>query len=268
MIAHGGVVTQAYSIDQIIDMQKRGKHTAVKIVTGWGVQGGWNDATRRAVLASVPFVIVRSVAGDPSFDNGSARLPEAHRLIAEFAPWYALRRDVVFEVGNEPNIGKWAGDEEYMWAYRLHLSAAIDELRRAFPGAKFCAAAPILDRVYAPERWLDVCADAMRRYNYVGVHAYELYSFTRTNVPRTNQLADGIRWYGARFPQVPWLLTEYGINDRATSAHHKGEAYARLVKSLPAQFKAATYYHLCLKQDVHPEYMVYPIGDDAYGKAL
>lgn len=267
-VASGVCLTQCYDLNQLFDAQRRGKHTAVKVVTGWGVHGGWNDAARRAALASVPFVIVRSVAGDPSFQEGAARFPEASRLIAEFAPWYALRRDIVMEIGNEPNIGAWAGNDEYMWAYRWHLSSAIDELRKAFPGAKFCAPAPILDRAYNPERWLDVCADTMRRYDYVAMHAYEYFSFTRTHVPRTNQLADGIRWYGARFANVPWLLTEYGINDRATSAHHKGEAYARFVKSLPAQFKAATYYHVCVASDVHPEYHVWPLGDDAYGKVI
>src|SRR4051812_20130974 len=102
MRQHGVVVTHVYNLGQLADCLNRGGYDTIKVVTGWGMDAGWNTENMRQLLHMAPNVIVRTVAGDPSYDhhNPDFQLPDANRVRSELAPWYAIRPDIMFEIGN------------------------------------------------------------------------------------------------------------------------------------------------------------------------
>lgn len=274
---HSGIVlTHVYELEQLEDCVRRGHYDTVKLVTGWGLDSGWQPAAMQRVLSLVPITIVRTVSGDPSYGTPDLRAqyqyPLPERVQAEIAPWYALRPDILIEIGNEPNIQP-RGDD-FIWEYTYYLAQTIIRCRTAFPNAQLIAPALILDPVCNPRRFLEICHPAMEMCDYIGVHVYEYYGFMADQQQHatTHHLRDAWDLYGQFFGAKDWFITEYGINDIWTAPATKGMRYAQFINqgactpAMPANVKGAAYYHLCARCDIHPEYHIYPLGDELYGR--
>ena len=75
MLAPGLILTSTVSLASLRAHLEAGRCGVLKIVTGWGLP--WTEETRRAVAAMADVLIVRTVAGDPSYANGTRRMPIA-----------------------------------------------------------------------------------------------------------------------------------------------------------------------------------------------
>jgi hypothetical protein len=265
----GIVLTHAYTTDQVADALRWGGYTALKVITGWGLEDGWNLTTRKAIAAITPSLVVRSVAGDPSYADGGATFPIASELIAEFQPWYAVRQDCWLEIGNEPNM---SDRDSAIWDYRYWLSLAIPELRKAFPLARLIAPGLRIDPDTGTfRRWLTVCADVFAQCDAVAVHLYEYDAFLSAEQTHgsTHQAQAIAAAYPVALPKTPLIVTEYGI-DRAIEEPLKGRRYAALVRHrastppLPSTVQGYLAYHLCAKEDVNPEYAIHRSGHESY----
>lgn len=265
----GPILTHVPTIGILDTCMRTGGYDAVKVVTGWGLPNGWDEVSRRRVC-SYPHVVVRTVLGDPSYDSGNPAywFLETHRVLAEVAPWLAIRPNLMIELGNEPNVID-TGADILIWRYRYYLHETITLLRNRYPQAKLISPAPIMDVARRPDRWFAIMADAIRRCDYVGLHAYE-HTNWMGNAPSTGDLGRCIAQAQAIAADRPWLLTEYGINDPLLNATTKGTRYAQLRMGvskpvLPANIQGAFYYHLDLHTPpLQPQYVIYPSGDAAF----
>lgn len=270
MEIHGPILTQASSLAPVAACIKRGGYTALKVITGWGLPSGWTRQAMTQAAQMVPHLIVRTVAGDPSYNGGKQRFPYFQAVAQEIAPWYTVRPQLYIEIGNEPNLFGW--DEDGCWAYRWYLEQTIRVCRETFPQAKLIAPALLLEERCRPRRWLELCSDVMWACDAIGVHAYEHDAWLASEQRHgtTGQMELLRRLYGQFFPKHSWLLTEYGINDPATAPRVKGQRYAALAyrkastPSLPPQVKGALYYHFCEDKSLDPQYHIAPDGDTAY----
>ncbi|GAB4444519.1 MAG: hypothetical protein OHK0015_45970 [Chloroflexi bacterium OHK40] len=286
----GVVLTYVDSLDTLEDCVRIGGYDAVKVVTGWGLPTGWNDDSRRRVLELVPHVIVRTVSGDPSYGRPidplsggplpGAKGPNARywdydflnpdRVEEEITPWYRLKPTIMIELGNEPNV--FNQDDDFIWIWAYHLEQTIARCRKAFPQATLISPGFMADARGNMRRFYEIAHKQIAMCDYVGVHFYEYYAFTPDKAPATKgELRDVVLLHQQFFPDMPWYITEYGIhNTDQTPRAEKGARYARLIHGgegwppLPANIAGAVYYHLQMKGDIHPEYHIYPEGDQSY----
>jgi hypothetical protein len=268
---HGVVLTYVEHLDQLEDCVRRGGYDAIKVVTGWGVEGGWTPENKARVLNMVPNVIVRTVAGDPSSsrpeDDVINDFPHPEMVEREIAEWYHIKPSIYIEIGNEPNIND--PDDAFIWQWRYYLSASIEHCRRKFPRAKLISGGLIMRNA---RRFCEIAHDVMRDCDYIGVHAYEYYGFHASQqIAATNDLQQAVALHTEFFADKLWYLTEYGINDvSVVTMQEKGYRYAGMIHfneshpQLPANVRGAVYYHLGVKGDLHPEYHIYPQGDESY----
>jgi hypothetical protein len=266
---HGVVLTYVEHLDQLADCVQRGGYDTIKIVTGWGVDskgGAWSPANMQRVLRLVPHVIVRTVAGDPS--AGSQHdFPDPDAIEREIRPWYAIRPDIMIEIGNEPNA-RWNDDDKFIWRWRYFLDAAMDRCRTVFPLATLMAGGLMYGK-NKPERWLEILQEPIAKGDCIAIHAYEFYAFSPGAPAYTKQLEEALTLCERYFPGRDLYITEFGINDRkVTSNAERGQRYAELLHTdrfLPAHVRGATYYHLALQGDEDMQaYQIYPQGDEGY----
>lgn len=286
----GVVLTYVESLDTLEDCVQLGGYDVVKVVSGWGLPQGWNDDTRRRVVAMVPNLIVRTVSGDPSYARPVDPLSKKHmpgarganaqyweydflnpdRVVAEIAPWYALKPDLMIELGNEPNV--FNQDDEFIWRWAYFLEETIKRCRASFPQATLISPGFMMDAAGKMQRFYEIAQRQIAMCDYVGVHFYEYYAFKPDQGPATKgELRDAVALHQQFFPDMAWYITEYGIhNTDQVPRGEKGARYARLVHSgegwpaLPLNVAGAVYYHLQTRGDIHPEYHIYPDGDRAY----
>jgi hypothetical protein len=209
---------------------------ALKVVTGWGLP--WTPERRAEAARLCPALVVRTVAGDPSYADGLQSFPVAEQVIEEVRPWWEARdpaRPFWIELGNEPLIAEQ--DEVFAWEYAYWLDRAITACRAAFPGARLIAPAHLLNHpvplgVHADgvPRFLEICADAYRRCDAVGVHAYTLAQWDKGRALVRRAVGPARLW-----------LTEFALNEPLPDAV-RGAAYARTLAPLDAD--AALIYHL------------------------
>jgi hypothetical protein len=209
---------------------------ALKVVTGWGIP--WDDARRREAARLCPQLVVRTVAGDPSYADGVAPFPVDTQVLAEVRPWWDARdpaRPFWIELGNEPLIAPQ--DEVVAWEYAYWLDRAITACRAAFPAARLIAPAHLLnhpvrlgEEADGVGRFLAIAADAYRRCDAVGLHAYTLaqYDHGRAQLRRL-------------IGPTPVWLTEFALNEDLPDAV-RGADYRRTLQGLDVQ--AALIYHL------------------------
>ncbi|HMQ33056.1 MAG TPA: hypothetical protein PKD53_20160 [Chloroflexaceae bacterium] len=286
----GVVLTYVDSLDTLEDCVRLGDYDVVKLVTGWGLPQSWADDTRRRVVAMVPNLIVRTVSGDPSYARPADPLSKKHmpgatgpdaqywqydfldpdRVAHEIAPWYALKPDLMIELGNEPNV--YNQDDDFIWRWAYFLDLAIKRCRQEFPRATLISPGFMMDPAGNMRRFYEIAQRQIAACDYVGVHFYEYYAFKPDEGPATKgELRDAVALHQQFFPDKAWYVTEYGIhNTDQVPRREKGARYARLVHggagwpALPANVAGAVYYHLQTKGDIHPEYHIYPEGDRAY----
>jgi hypothetical protein len=270
---HGVVVTHIEHLDQLADCLSRGGYDTVKVVTKFGIDGGWNAENRSRLLGMVPHVIVRTSFGDPSFRQPDAdfRFPFANQVRDELQEWYDIRHDIMFEIGNEPNID--APDDDFIFKYQAHLALAIQECRDNFQEAKLISPALILDPDKRFERFNELCAGAFRSCHFIGLHFYEHFGFQKAQQPATtDHLRRAIRLAQQFYGDKQWYVTEYGINDEVhVSKGEKGRRYAGMVyygesdPALPDNVVGLTYYHLNVNSNMHRQYHIFPEGDMVFG---
>jgi hypothetical protein len=273
---HGIILTYVRSFDQLEDAIRRGGYDTLKVVTGWGIDGsagGWSQANMQRALKLVSHVIVRTVAGDPSASppgSGKTDFLDPDTVEREIAPWYALRHDIMIELGNEPNA-RWDGDERYIWKWRYFLEQAIQRCRKVFPEASIMPGGLMFGK-NNPRRWFEILREPYADCDMIAIHAYEFYSFAAGAPAYTNQLREALDLCREFCPDQDLYLTEYGINDRSTITNEqRGARYAAMLHFdeadpvLPANLKGAVYYHLALEGDHDMQaYHLYPHGDDGY----
>lgn len=242
------------------DLATLRRHTAalradvLKVVAGWGLP--WDATSRRDALRLAPATIVRTLAGDPSYQRPSAAttiapagygphtFPHWEQVVEDAAPWYDVAdpaRPIWIEIGNEPLLDPLAGlsspDEDYAWNYRAYLHDALLACRRYFPRARLIAPAHIEnhpirlgEHANGQARMTEICADVLRQFDALGLHAYSLEQYVR-GMGRLRSLVSS---------QPVWL-TEFALNERLDDAA-RGRQYAATLR----QFAVAgvTLYHL------------------------
>jgi hypothetical protein len=283
----GVILTYVDDLKVLEDCIRIGGYNAVKVVTGWGLSTGWNAETRKRVLGMVPNVIVRTVSGDPSYARpvnplnepnkagaGAAYwdydFPDPNRVEQEIAEWYAIKPDIMIELGNEPNV--YNTDDEFIWRWSYFLDEAIKKCRQVFPQAKIISPGFMMDPRGKISRFYEIAKDTLAKCDYIGVHFYEYFAFKPDQAPATKgELREAIELHQKFFPNKQWYITEFGINDsQQVQRQHKGERYAKMLFAneswpiLPPNIVGAVYYHLAMKGDIHPEYHIFPEGDQSY----
>jgi hypothetical protein len=248
---HCGPVLTHASLDALDAAVVAGRYDTVKVVSAWGVPGGWTRDARAFVCAATPITIVRTATGDGC--RGLAFV-DADAVEAEIAPWYAIKRRIWIELGNEPNAMLLS--EEQAWVFRWHLRRAIARCRRQFPQARLIA--PAIAIPGAPyDRLLAICRDAYDACDAIGIHAYAHRQFDDDG-----QLARALETARGR----PAWLSEYGINAADLSDVDKAQRYVAMLRSLPGHVLGATHYHLNTLGDVHPQYALRGAGDAVMGR--
>lgn len=247
----GPVLTNEKDITRLIAYRNKGKYDAVKVITGWGLQSGWNSITRAQLLTLTPNPIIRTTGGDPSNRSVDPFL-NPDKTEAEIEPWVMYKPDVMIELGNEPNIANWTN--ESIWAYRYFLDLTIKRIRNKFPLVHIIAPALIVNEYM--NKWLDICGDVMSTADSIGVHAYEHYGFIGSHEARTNQLQIVNAVYTRRFPNKSLVLTEFGVNHVPMPKSQKVQIYRDLLSYLPSVYLGATFYHLNAAMDIDPQYSI------------
>lgn len=267
---HGVVLTYVPTLDELQDCMTRGGYDTIKVVTGWGVEGGWTQENMQRLVGMAPNIIVRTVTGDPSAGghDPNNRFPDPARVEQELAPWYALRQDLLFEIGNEPNIDDIPSDD-FIWGYRFQLDASLARARNLFPQGRFISPGLIIGPGKRFERFNEIARDVFRKFDLIGLHVYEFFSFSRAQqLATTDQLRIALAVAQRLYPDMPWYITEYGINDvKQVSNAEKGQRYCAMTyygasdPPLPRNLRGLVYYHLATKNDLHQAYQIYPDGD-------
>lgn len=242
----GMVLTNAPSFDHVRSIVKKQRLDTIKVVTYWGLPWDEQSNNNRALICSLtPNTIVRTVSGDSSNPQGSLH-PIPEKVIEEIKPWYECKRDIIIEIGNEPNMH--ANTEMYIYTYRWYLNECIKACRKHFPLAQIMSTALQPDRQV--QHWYDIfSARDMNIYDsvdYVGVHAYEHMSFQTDAIIATNHMKymlDIYKGYKARL-----FFSELGINGRNPN---KLEEYRTISNEFPT-----TYYHYCFDRMVDSAYHV------------
>jgi hypothetical protein len=270
---------------------RRGQYNAQKVITAWGPQGSWTDATRAQVVKSIivgnypPKTIVRTLAGDGQFGRGYADNPKdislfpiPDKIEEEIRPWYALDPKIYIEIGNEPNNeeapgkppGWWnyynSGDtvkvknaEDYVWEWKYWFSQSLQRIRAVFPAAKVIS--PGLGKEGA-DIWHKICQDAFSQADFIGFHQFGGESF---NEGWGQSIIPILQRY---YPTKNWFCTEYGLHSQAPwiPQRRKGTMYAELVHFnvsdpvWPSNVKGAVYFHLDtrpLNTAIEPAYVIY-----------
>ncbi|WP_437801242.1 twin-arginine translocation signal domain-containing protein [Sorangium sp. So ce693] len=289
----GLTLTEA-TIGHLKDAIRRGGYQMLKVVTGWGLldRSIYDPATISELCSLTPITLVRTKTGDRYH-------VDPNEVEAEIAPWYAAKekkRDLIIELGNEPNTVNdsdgtgafWAGQsrawkESYIWENRYYLAEAIARCRRRFPQAKIvtCSLAP---RVNLDIEWfLQIYAQGtdspLHNADYVAVHAY---NGTRDGVDESwyrcqdLPLVHGL--YGRYAPTKSWIMTEVGLHTDETRAR-KGERMAGFMHYgesslvLPWNVWGFCYFHLKLDGNGNPflgdrAAAYYGEGDSAYAQRV
>lgn len=257
MKLHGAIVTHAESLDLLDSRVVAARWNVLKVVTAWGVAGGWPASSRARVCAMTPYTVVRTHAGDPS--AGKA-FPHAAEVVKEISPWYTIRPRLFIEIGNEPNISdEHLKNDDYAYGYAWHLERAIAACRRAFPLARIIGPGMSL-QINRPERFYELCGAAIRQCDMVAFHVYT----ESGSLSDSEQMRRAVRIHGEFFPAMPMLLTEYGI--RTGSQESRASGYSVLAQSLKAPIVGCLAYHLCDDGAVNPEYVVTTAMAQAYGR--
>lgn len=257
---YGPVLTNTPTISAFLGSYAANRFSAAKVITAWGVDGGWTSTNRELLVRSIPRLIVRSVAGDPSFKGwGNPWYPDPDTLVEEFRPWVALRPDIWLEVGNEPDV-VWDANpnsrsEFSIWVYNYWLELAYWKLKQAFPDAKLIAPSPRVG--YYPDwyRWLEIRSDVLARYDAVSLHLYGWHALVGDG---KGELVAAKPVYDRLFPGKSVALTEVGVNDPATPHQRKLEIYRAFARNTPEHWRWVMFYHYNAKRDIHPEYSSLP----------
>lgn len=247
--AHGPLLTNGYQT-WLNAISYEGANLA-KVVTGWGLSGGWsaNPDFVWTAAGACQYLIVRTVTGDTStYIDPNTAVQEI-----QSSQFYAYKMDqsgsdtCIIELGNEPNAGNLDP-----WTYGYNLSATVDAVRSAFPGALVCGTALSPNNSFSPDTWYNNAnyRAAVAKCDFVGVHFYSNApngSFTQQGTYNELTYAQTLQRVASIWPGKNAIGTEYSIRTTGITAYNKGYQYAGLINfddSVPGNLWGATYYHV------------------------
>ncbi len=247
--AHGPLLTDGYQT--WLDAISFEAANLAKVVTGWGIPGGWSanpDFVWTACGAS-EYLIVRTVTGDTSSyldPNTAVQEIQASRFY-EYKQDQSGSGKCIIELGNEPNVGSLDP-----WTYGYNLGAAVDQIRSAFPGALICGTALSPNKSFSPDNWYSNpnYQAAVAKCDFVGVHFYSNPadgSFTNQGGYNELTYAETLQRAASTWPGKNVIATEYSIRATGIAPYDKGYKYANLVHfddSVAGNLWGATYYHV------------------------
>lgn len=256
----GPVLTNTPTVGAFVSSYTLNRFSAAKVISGWGVDGGWTVTGRELLVRSVPRLIVRSVAGDPSFRGWGAKwYPDPDLLVEEFRPWVALRPDIWLEVGNEPDV-VWDTNpvnrpELSIWVYHYWLELALRRLRAEFPRARLIAPSPRVGHYPEWYRWLEIRSEVTAQFDAVSLH---LYGWHQIIGDGKGELEAAKPVYDRLFPGKSVALTEVGIHNPEMPHQRKLELYRDFARAVPENWRWVLFYHYNARRDIHPEYSSLP----------
>lgn len=239
---YGPVITSISDMTQLMCQQRKGNYELVKVVTGWGKEGGWSQDDQRKIFRWFTHVIIRTTCGDPS-NPRTNRLPQFKDVIQEIVSWVAAMGEgntLYIEIGNEPNI---LHDTAYYFDFAYHVKDSALRLRSRYPQLKLIAPGLSFDPLHLSwaKDYMTIGVEAASYCDFQAIHAYESSSFF---TPQTRQLETAIALYPLN---TPFVLSEFGIHDRKIPQRDRELEYRRLCHTLGDQFVAASYYHISTK---------------------
>lgn len=162
----GFILTNAKDYKEVKAYADKFGVDTIKIVPTWGIP--WDkDYNRIRILRGFKNVIVRTPNGDPLSGKPYLHWEE---VVAYIKPFYRYRRDIIIQLGNEPNNGFI---DPYGYAY--HYQLTIDACKREFPLAKLISA-PLQQR-NKNDIWNTALFECTMQCDYTGIHLYEDFTF-------------------------------------------------------------------------------------------
>jgi hypothetical protein len=236
----GYVLTYARNVEELYIATKKIGADTIKVITAWGLP--WDstqEGNTRALIASLtPNTVIRTKSGDPSSNGTLYPIPDI--IIQEIRPWYSVKRNIIIEIGNEPNVH--SSTQDYVYIYKWYLAQTILRLRVEFPHAKIMSTALQPDKNV--EYWHQIFSeDIYDTVDYVGVHAYEHRSFTQ---PITHHYDKMLSIFALQKSKL--FFSELGINGANSN---KLAEYKAIAMRFPV-----TYYHYNSALDIDPQYHV------------
>jgi hypothetical protein len=247
--AHGPVLTDGYQT-WLTAISNESANLG-KVVTGWGLAGGWNANPDYVWTAcgATDFLIVRTVTGDTNayIDPNQAVQEIQNSRFFEYKQIRSGAGKCIIELGNEPNIG--VSDP---WTYGYNLSATVDRIRSAFPGALVCGTALSPNKGFSPDNWYNNpnFRAAVAKCDFVGVHLYSNSpdgNFANQGTYNELTYKETLQRAGSIWPGKNVIATEYSIRTSGISQYNKGYKYANLIHfddTVAGNLWGATYYHV------------------------
>lgn len=246
--AHGPLLTDGYQT-WLTAITNQGANLA-KVVTGWGIAGGWaaNPDFVWTACGATNYLIVRTTTGDNTYIDPNQAVQEI-----QSSQFYAFKQDqsgsgrCIIELGNEPNVGTLDP-----WTYGYNLSATVDRIRSAFPGALICGTALSPNKSCNPDNWYNNpnYQSAVAKCDFVGVHFYSnspTGSFTQQGTYNELTYTETLQRAASKWPGKSVIATEYSIRGTGIAPYDKGYKYANLIHfddSVAGSLWGATYYHV------------------------
>ncbi|TWP52514.1 hypothetical protein FKR81_09320 [Lentzea tibetensis] len=247
--AHGPLLTDGYQT-WLTAIGNQSANLA-KVVTGWGIQGGWqaNPDHVWTACGATDFLIVRTVTGDTNnhIDPNQAVAEIQNSRFFEYKRIRSGANKCIIELGNEPNIA--VSDP---WVYGYNLGVTVDRIRSAFPGVKICGTALSPNKGVNPDTWYGNpnFVNAIAKCDFVGVHFYSnpaSGSFTEQGTWNELTYKETLQRAASKWPGKPVIATEYSIRTTALTPYDKGYKYGNLIHfddSVSSSLWGATYYHV------------------------
>jgi hypothetical protein len=233
----GFILTNASNIESVFATATKYRVDTLKVVTAWGLP--WDKEYNRIKVArKFANLIVRTHAGDPA---SGKPYPHYEDVIAEIDPWYTIRRDIVIQIGNEPNAKGRDGKYNDPYGYVYHLKMSILEIKRRFPLAKIISTP--LQQGLNEEAWITALFPATMQCEYTGVHAYEHETFVNSK---------RLQYVAANYPRLlypPIVLCELGINSPVAGRINE-------YRQIAQKYSGALWYHQNDAMDIDPQYVL------------
>lgn len=257
----GMVLTATNNLTGFLNNMRGNYLSLLKVVTGWGVEGGWHGGNISQVCQTMPTVLVRTTNGDgcrPPPPGQSMIFLDPSVILAEIAPWCQARQQIWIELGNEPNNSNTNAanaSDDAAWCFRYWFEQTLLAVRQHYPSARIITPGLFLNRQY---EWWAICADVFRQADAIGFHSYDY----RTPGDK-GELQAAFSQLRQFFPGKSWALTEYGINDPPTPPATKAGHYSQLHKDIASQAVVACFYHYTWKPD-NPDQQAYNLPYDSW----
>jgi hypothetical protein len=241
----GPILTNAPDVNYLWRMKKDRPFNAIKIVTQWGLDSGWNSLSRAQICALYPTIIVRTKAGDPSSNHP---LPEFKSVYEEVAPWLEINPFAWLNIGNEMNIHEI---QEYdIWLYKWHLMNTAKRIRELYPYAK------LISPGFIRNEQLVRCVEIFRKgnnenafdfFDYCGIHIYDHRNLLQPVDTQLTAMRNAFLYVNK-----PWFIAEFGVNKWEGNDAARIKHYLDFINGIACV--GGTYFHICEDRKIYPQY--------------